>query len=130
MYYNLSLGKEVPFEELMGKTLKEINGATHESEEVEFITVDDEKYIMYHEQDCCVSVYLEDVIGSVECLIGTPITMAELVTEEGKMRWDTYTWSFYKLATVKGYVTLRWYGESNGFYSETVEFVKSNKRGE
>ena len=122
-------------EELLGKTLVDIQGAEVESDEIIFTCSDGTKYKMYHEQDCCEDVRIEDICGDVNCLLNTPITMAEDISNEcsdmgpsdGMGYDETYTWTWYKLATVKGYVTIRWYGTSNGYYSESVDFLRIPK---
>jgi hypothetical protein len=116
--------------ELLGKTL--ISVQYYEgAEEVHFIDTEGNTYILFHSQDCCENVYLQDVEGSLTDLVGSPITMAEEVSEDRAplSEWEeSYTWTFYKFATVKGYVDLRWYGSSNGYYSESVDFIKLKEK--
>ena len=120
------------FEELKGKTLTKIIGGVGD-EEMVFITKEGNEYKLYHPQDCCESVDIVDIVGDLEDLINTPILLAEEITHEPDVNpddaivpefQDSFTWTFYKLATLNGYVTIRWYGESNGYYSEKVTFKK------
>ncbi len=109
---------------LKGKTLESVKD---QGDELVFKTTDGEVYRMYHEQDCCENVRLEDVVGDLQDLVGSEILVAEEVKGEGPAdfeAYESYTWTFYKFATRKGYVDLRWLGESNGYYSESVSFIK------
>ena len=75
---------------------------------------------MIHHQDCCETVYLADVVGSFEDLIGYPLLEVSETIVNNEIG-ESSTASYYNFRTVKASVQLRWVGESNGFYSETVE---------
>ena len=115
---------------LKGKVLESIEQADNE---IVFTTLDGERYRMCHEQDCCESVYIESIVGDLEDLLLEPIVRAETAENLFDMikqadadvdSDESHTWTFYKLATRKGYVDIRWYGTSNGYYSEDVSFIK------
>jgi len=122
---------QAKFEDLKGKILIEIEN--RDNEELVFTTDENERYRLQHYQDCCESVRIEDVCGNFDDLLNTPILLAEeivhgvRVNPEGveSPKWDeSFTWTFYKLSTIRGSVTIRWYGGSNGCYSESVDFAK------
>jgi hypothetical protein len=111
---------------LKGKVLTKIIG-DKDSYELIFITNEGEIFKMYHVRDCCESVFIEDICGELSWLIGSPILIAEerCSDENPPNNHDfSFTWTFYELSTFQGAVTIRWYGESNGYYSESVDFER------
>ena len=121
----------VNFDVLLGKTLTRIdNNNNRDDDVIKFYTSDGDTYLMYHPQDCCENVYVEDICGELDDLIGSPLLIADEATsnENPKSNSDeSFAWTFYKLATNRGSVTIRWYGESNGYYSESVELYHDRR---
>lgn len=105
-------------------TAVDVNKDIDDSQDHIIFTSEDSQYKMTHIQDCCESVYIVDINGDLEDLIGSPILTAEERTQEGDSEWGTSTWTFYTIRTVKGSVDIRWHGESNGYYSESVDFFE------
>jgi len=56
---------ETKFEDLLGKTLTAIN-VNESKDEMEFVCSDGTTYLMYHSQDCCESVNIDDIDGELE----------------------------------------------------------------
>lgn len=134
---------DAKIEELVGKILV---SAESTGDELRLKTTDGKTYLFYHSQDCCESVTIDDICGDLDSLVGSPLLIAREDTNvpdkskgalENESKGVTYdyrngvgvyedescTWTFYQFATIKGYVTVKWYGSSNGYYSERVDLV-------
>ena len=90
-------------------------------DELNFTMENGDVYSFYHDQDCCEHVVIEDICGDLEDLVGSPLT-AYKSSKIGDVG-ESSTWTFYIFRTIKGTVTVRWLGTSNGFYSEGVSLI-------
>lgn len=87
-------------------------------------------YKLFHDQSCCENVYIDDVCGELNDLVDSPLLQAEessnsdVIPDKNVGDDSDYLWTFYKFATRKGHVTVRWYGSSNGYYSVSVDFIE------
>ena len=118
-------GKEAEFSTLNGLIIKSITGLKEGEDEVFFNTECGRQFKMYHEQNCCETVYIDDVCGDTKDIVGSVIVQAE--ERESKIDDNTCesgTWTFYDIWTAKGSVNIKWLGESNGYYSESVSFCE------
>ena len=110
---------------MVGLTMREVTGSVGD-DTLRFTTTDGTSFELYHESDCCETVRIEDIIGDLGDLVGYPLVESEELSNEPEPTLDyepeSCTWTFYRFSTVRGTVTVRWLGESNGYYSESVDF--------
>ena len=108
-----------PLEVLKGLIITDI---INRDDVIIFTCITGEIFRMHHEQDCCEDVYISDICGDLDDLLNSPILYA--FEESGTIpdACESGTWTFYKIDTAKGGVTIRWNGYSNGYYSEAVSF--------
>lgn len=122
---------DVTIDDLIGKIITHI---AYDSETLTLVCTDKENeeiyYHFYHNQDCCEGVWLDDIVGDLSDLLDYPVLKAEEktnsddITPKSGSLDDTWTWTFYTLATYNGYVDFRFVGTSNGYYSEVIDIVK------
>jgi hypothetical protein len=117
--YNALLGHIREFQELRGRILCR---AERTGDELRLYLTDDHYVRFHHQQDCCESVWIEDICGDLNDLVGEPLLEAEEVQGDGPVQdYESYTWTFYRFGTRRGSVTVRWLGHSNGYYGEGVD---------
>ena len=105
---------------LKDRTIKAI--VTDHEEFIIFVLGDNEVVMMNHGQNCCENVSIENINGDLNHLLDTPLLRAEVKsTGNTETSCGDEQYTFYTLATISGYVDLRWYGESNGCYSIEVD---------
>ena len=116
--------KYVEMKDLIGKTFKEVRQVEMDNDAIQFLG-DEGDYALTHQQDCCESVYIEDINGDLNDLVGTPILVADDCSSgslmgPGLRQDESHTWTFFRISTIKGTVVIRFYGSSNGYYSESA----------
>ena len=112
------------FKNMLGEVMTEVSAP----DDMVFKSVDGKVFRFTHYQDCCENVSIEDIAGDLNDLVGSPLLVAEQVSNlddfKPREEHESATWTFYKFATINGSVTVRWLGVSNGYYSESVSYVE------
>lgn len=130
--------------EMFGARIVSLVGAEYGSSEMTFHADDGKQYRFYHEHDCCESVLIEDICGDVNDFNDCVIVSAEQISysddeikriddakfSEGGWSPESWTWTFYRFISNKGVMTVRWLGESNGYYSESVSYSEYHEDDE
>lgn len=105
-------------------------------DDIMITTEDGTKYHFYHNQDCCEYVYIYDTVGKLHELVGKKLLMidhddSKNLPEDVDLDSDeSYTWTEISFVTNEKTVISRWFGGSNGYYSESVDIYEIGKEGE
>ncbi len=104
------------------KTIKSISGTEEGSTKLVIIFTDGSELRQFHEQDGYEYVAITQFDGNCQKHIGAEVyCIEEEINTNPEGYDDSATETFYTLVTTKGYLDWRWVGESNGYYSESVE---------
>jgi hypothetical protein len=125
----------------IGQEIREVKFIN--KEEIILTNIHNGKCKFYHDNDCCEDFYFVDfdLEEAKDILIGNPIIKFEIESnsddEPDDDCQDSYTWTYIKISTIKGTLTIRGFGTSNGYYSEEPDirvdkmwFALANKKHE
>lgn len=115
-------------EELAGKTI--INLDDSANGDLRFTMDDGSVYEMGYIPDCCATCDIESGLSDLQAMVGQKLvsvsmdTSSERPADVAKPEYEpeSQTWTFYTFRSNEATAQLRWFGESNGYYSESVTF--------
>jgi hypothetical protein len=117
--------KHVEFSALVGEVLDAVD-IDREENQILLTTRSGRRFLVYHEQDCCETVAISGQDGNFDKLIGKPLVEARDfavdTTEEGIDDSQTTTTLVFRVDDQT--VISRWIGDSNGYYSESVDIAE------
>jgi len=122
---------QIPFTELVGKTFEQVLVT---DDEIYFINKERIDYKLYHDRECCEAVYIESIDGDIQKHLPQHEVLEaresynrsnEPPENMNAGDIDSYTWSFYTIRTMRDTFTIRFFGSSNGNYSETAQLVRN-----
>lgn len=122
------MGKCIKIEDLVGEVLTHID--TDDSQSILLTTQSGRQILIEHQQDCCESVHIVDTKGNWRELIGKPILWAthkEEAPDDDIDYCESATQTKITFKVDDATVISRWIGESNGYYSESVDIEEITK---
>lgn len=117
---NISWSKKTPIsiDSLKGEVLAHIDTF---DDVILLTTISGREIRIYHRQDCCESVSIVGTEGQLKDLVGKVIVDAKHEEQQVSGDYDSVTFSELTFRTSDTTVISRWRGESNGYYSESVD---------
>jgi serine/threonine protein phosphatase PrpC len=122
----------VRFGVLVGEVLDAVD-IDKEENQILLTTRSGRKFLVYHEQDCCEKVQIVGQDGNFDNLIGKPLIEARdfaVDTGESESDYDSQTTTTLVFRVDDQTVVSRWVGDSNGYYSESVDIAELINGGE
>lgn len=114
--------EEVYFSELIGKKVISVEIV----DDCIYFYTNYGNYVIIPDDNYGTYVSIDDICGELYDLIGeTIIDAIEVCNHDNPLYGDeSFTWTFYHISTLKTHITIRFYGTSNGYYSEDARLYK------
>ena len=114
----------VKFDVLVGEVLDAVD-IDREKDQILLTTRSGRQFLIYHEQKCCETVEISGQDGSFDKLIGKPIVEArDNAVDTSEEAADSQTTTTLVFRVDDQTVISRWIGDSNGYYSESVDIAE------